>query len=249
MDRIQRIAKQYDLIVIEDAAHAVEATYHGRPLGSIGHLAAFSFHETKNVQCGEGGALLVNDSQFSTRAEIIQEKGTDRSRFFRGEIDKYTWQDMGSSYLLSEVASAFLWGQLEHAEQISTERRAIWSSYYDALEPLEQEGLLRRPVVPHGCEHSGHLFYVLLPTAALRDSALRALGEHGVHAVFHYLPLHDSAGGRRFGRLGGPVPVSDDSSSRLLRLPLWGGLGESRTEAVIDAVHAAVRSTASTFAH
>lgn len=244
MERIGQIAARNNLLVIEDAAHSIEAFYHGQPLGSIGDIATFSFHETKNVQCGEGGALLVNDARLVERAEIVQEKGTDRSRFFRGEVDKYTWRDTGSSYLLSEVASAFLWAQLEHAEHITEERRGIWSRYFEGLGALEQEGLLRRPIVPSGCEHSGHLFYLLLPTETLRDATLRALAEHGVHAVFHYLPLHDSPGGRRYGRLGGAVPTSTDVSSRLLRLPLWAGFGEQRTEAVIDAVHASVRTTA-----
>jgi dTDP-4-amino-4,6-dideoxygalactose transaminase len=244
MERVSEIATRNNLLVIEDAAHAIEAFYHGQPLGSIGDIATFSFHETKNVQCGEGGALLVNDTQLVERAEIVQEKGTDRSRFFRGEVDKYTWRDTGSSYLLSEVASAFLWAQLEHAEHITEERRSIWSRYFEGLEPLELEGLLRRPIVPAGCEHSGHLFYVLLPTETLRDATLRALTERGIHAVFHYLPLHDSPGGRRYGRLGGAVPTSTETSSRLLRLPLWAGLGEERTEAVIDAVHATVQTTA-----
>jgi len=188
--------------------------------------------------------LVINDPSLVERAEIIQEKGTDRSRFFRGQVDKYTWREVGSSYLLSEVASAFLWGQLEHADAITAERRAIWEHYHEALEPLEREGLLRRPVVPPGCEHSGHLYYVLLPSEELRDAALGALGERGVHAVFHYLPLHDSPGGRRLGRLGGAVPVSVDASRRLLRLPLWVGLGEERTARVIDAVGASVRVSA-----
>ncbi len=245
MERVQQIANRNGLLVIEDAAHSIEAFYNDRPLGSIGDLATFSFHETKNVQCGEGGALLVNDARLVERAEIIQEKGTDRSRFFRGSVDKYTWQDVGSSYLLSEVATAFLWAQLENATDITAERRAIWDHYYHALGPLEEEALLRRPVVPPGCVHSGHLFYVLLPTGDLRDQMLQALGERGVHAVFHYLPLHASPGGRRFGRLGGPVPVTDDVSARLLRLPLWAGLGESRIQTVIDAVNISARTTAS----
>jgi dTDP-4-amino-4,6-dideoxygalactose transaminase len=243
MERIGQIAARNDVVVIEDAAHSIEAFYHGRPLGSIGDIATFSFHETKNVQCGEGGALLVNDARLVERAEIVQEKGTDRSRFFNGKVDKYTWRDMGSSYLLSEVASAFLWAQLEHAERITEERRGVWSRYFEGLESLEHEGLLRRPIVPPGCEHSGHLFYVLLPTETLRDAMLRALAERGVHAVFHYLPLHDSPGGRRYGRLAAAVPTSKDVSSRLLRLPLWAGFGEERTEAVIDAVYASVRTT------
>ena len=158
------------------------------------------------MQCGEGGALLVNDPELVARAEVIQDKGTDRSRFFRGQVDKYTWQDIGSSYLLSEVASAFLWGQLEHAERITAERRAIWSRYFEALGPLEDAGLLRRPIVPPGCRHSGHLFYVLLPTEALRDSTLKTMGKLGVNAVFHYLPLHSSPGGRRYGPTGRPSP-------------------------------------------
>lgn len=248
MDRIQRIVDHHGLILIEDAAHSMEASCHGRSLGSFGHLGTLSFHETKNVQCGEGGALLVNDRGLVGRAEVIQEKGTDRSRFFRGEIDKYTWQDSGSSYLLSEVATAFLWAQLEHAKEITTERRVIWDRYYHALGSLEEEGLLRRPIVPRGCVHSGHLFYVLMPTSDLRDQMLQALGERGVHAVFHYLPLHASPGGRRYGRLGGPVPVTDDASARLLRLPLWPGLGESRTNAVIDAVNICSHATASKYA-
>jgi dTDP-4-amino-4,6-dideoxygalactose transaminase len=244
MERIMEIAERHGLLVVEDAAHSIEASYDGRPLGSIGDLAAFSFHETKNVQCGEGGALLVNDARLVEQAEIAQEKGTNRSRFFRGEVDKYTWQDTGSSYLLSEVASAFLWAQLEHAERVTAERRGIWSRYFEALEPLEREGLLRRPIVPSTCVHSGHLFYVLLPSETQRDNTLRALGRRGIHAVFHYLPLHDSPAGRRFGRLGGPLPVSVDVSARLLRLPLWAGLGDERTETVIEGVDEAVRATA-----
>lgn len=249
MGRIQGIADRHGLIVVEDAAHSLEASYNGRPLGSIGDLATLSFHETKNLQCGEGGALLVNDPSLVARAEVIQEKGTDRGRFFRGEIDKYTWQDAGSSYLLSEVATAFLWAQLEHAARITQERRAIWNHYYDALEPLEEAGLLRRPVVPTGCIHSGHLFYVLFPTSYTRDRMLQALNESGVHAVFHYLPLHASPGGERFGRLGGSAPVTEDVSMRLLRLPLWVGMGESRVQAVIEAVDACIRTSVSSYTY
>jgi dTDP-4-amino-4,6-dideoxygalactose transaminase len=240
MGRIERIADRSGLVLIEDAAHAVEASYHGRALGSIGHLATLSFHETKNLQCGEGGALLVNDPALVSRSEVVQEKGTDRSRFFRGEVDKYTWQDVGSSYLLSEVATAFLWAQLEHAAKITRERRAIWDFYFEAFEALEAEGLLRRPTVPAGCLHSGHLFYLLMPDGQLRDRMLVELARRGVHAVFHYLPLHSSPAGRRFGRPGGAVSVTEDVSARLLRLPLWAGLGDSRLEAVIEAVDASV---------
>jgi dTDP-4-amino-4,6-dideoxygalactose transaminase len=244
MARIAQIADSHGLTLIEDAAHSIDAWYDGRSLGSIGQLATLSFHETKNLQCGEGGALLVNDPALVSRAEVIQEKGTDRSRFFRGEVDKYTWQDVGSSYLLSEVATAFLWAQLEHASEITAERRAIWECYNDALGGLEAEGLLRRPVVPEGCLHSGHLFYLLMPTGDLRDCMIQALAERGVHAVFHYLPLHSSPAGRRFGKLGGPVPVTESVSARLLRLPLWAGLGDARVETVIEAVSSAARETA-----
>lgn len=242
MERVLEIGARHDLVVIEDAAHALEATYHGRPLGSFGHLATLSFHETKNVQCGEGGALLVNSPNLVGRAEIVQEKGTNRSRFFRGEVDKYTWLDLGSSYLLSEVATAFLWAQLEATEAITLERRAIWQHYYESLAPLEEQGLARRPVVPGACRHSGHLFYLLMETQELRDRMIDGLRDHGTHAVFHYLPLHTSPGGRRFGRLGGPVPVTDDVSGRLLRLPLWSGMGEERTQRVTDAVFSCVHA-------
>jgi dTDP-4-amino-4,6-dideoxygalactose transaminase len=237
MERIQQICARHGLLLVEDAAHSIEAAYRGRPLGSIGDLATFSFHETKNVQCGEGGALIVNNPKLVGRAEIIQEKGTDRGRFFRGEIDKYTWQDVGSSYLLSEVAAAFLWAQFEHAPKITVERHAIWDRYYDAFASLEAEGLIRRPIVPPDCEHSGHLFYMLLSTAEHRDLALRELVKRGVHAVFHYLPLHASPAGERIGALRQPVPVTDDISTRLLRLPLWVGMTVQQVDFVIESVH------------
>ncbi|HEY6888440.1 MAG TPA: dTDP-4-amino-4,6-dideoxygalactose transaminase [Solirubrobacter sp.] len=240
MDRIMAVAERHGLIVIEDAAHAIEATYRGRPLGSFGAMATLSFHETKNVQCGEGGALLLKDPGLVERAEIVQEKGTNRSRFFRGEIDKYTWLDIGSSYLLSEVATAFLWAQLEAVDEITRERRGIWQRYYDALAPLEEQGVLRRPIVPAGSEHGGHLFHVLVGAASERDPVIAELRARGVHAVFHYLPLHASPGGRRFGRLAGSASVTEDASARLIRLPLWSGMGEARVERVIEAVYDSV---------
>jgi dTDP-4-amino-4,6-dideoxygalactose transaminase len=226
MDRIMALAKRHRLLVIEDAAHALPATLHGRPLGSLGQLATLSFHETKNVHCGEGGALLVNDPSLVQRAEIVQEKGTDRSRFSRGEVDKYTWLDLGSSYLLSEVAAAFLWGQIECIAEITAERRAIWAAYHEQFADLEEAGVLRRPVVPDGCEHSGHLYYLLLRGRRQRDELIAALAREGVHAVFHYLPLSTSPGGRRFGRQPEPTEVAESISGRLVRLPLWPGLGE-----------------------
>lgn len=225
MEAILAIAESHDLAVIEDAAHALPAELNGVPLGSIGHLSTFSFHETKNVQCGEGGALVVNDERYVGRAEVLQDKGTDRARFFRGEVDKYTWRDLGSSYLMSEVAAAFLWAQLSCLDEITADRRSVWERYHDALAPLEAEGLLQRPVVPDGCVHSGHLYYVLLPEAEMRDPLIAALAKEEVHAVFHYVPLHTSPAGIRFGRPNGSLDVTVDVSERLVRLPLWAGLG------------------------
>jgi dTDP-4-amino-4,6-dideoxygalactose transaminase len=239
MDRIMDIAGRYGLIVVEDAAHALPAAWRDRRLGSIGHLAAFSFHETKNVQCGEGGALVVNDHGFVKRAEIVQEKGTDRARFLRGETDKYTWQEVGSSYLLSEVAAAFLWAQLKHVDEITAERRAIWAMYHEAFAPLERDGLVRRPVVPDDCVHSGHLYYLLVPDHRVRDDFIRALRSRGVYAVFHYVPLHTSPAGIRMGRCAGSLSVTEDASARLVRLPIWGGIGTRRAEHVIGAVRSA----------
>jgi dTDP-4-amino-4,6-dideoxygalactose transaminase len=248
MERIMDLAGRLGLLVIEDAAHALLATHAGRPLGSIGHLSTFSFHETKNVHCGEGGALLVNDQRFVARAEVLQEKGTDRSRFFRGEIDKYTWQDIGSSYLLSEVAAAFLWAQLEAAEEITRERVGIWDRYQEAFEPLAREGLVSCPHVPRESRHSGHLYYLLLDTRRRRDALIAALAEKEVHAVFHYVPLHDSPAGRRLGRASGTLAVTRSASARLVRLPLWSGLGEERLERVVAAVIGAVQRSSATAA-
>jgi dTDP-4-amino-4,6-dideoxygalactose transaminase len=242
MDRIMELAARHKLMVVEDAAHALPGSRDGRQLGSIGHLATFSFHETKNVQCGEGGALVINDASLVARAEIIQEKGTDRARFFRGQTDKYTWRDIGSSYLLSEVAAAFLWAQLVHIESITSERRAIWAQYHQAFEPLERAGLVRRPVVPEGCVHSGHLYYLLVPRPPLRDDFIAALQTRGVHAVFHYVPLHRSPAGVALGRSHGHLPVTDDVSGRLVRLPMWAGLGDERVTRVIDAVEQAAHA-------
>lgn len=239
MDAIMTLANQHGISVIEDAAHALPASLNGRPLGSIGQLATFSFHETKNVQCGEGGALVINDETLVERAEILQEKGTDRAQFFRGAVDKYTWRDLGSSYLLSEVATAFLWAQLECLDEITTNRLRIWDRYHEALAPLEQAELLRRPVVPPGCIHSGHLYYVLLPEATMRPQVITALADQGVAAVFHYVPLHTSPAGERLGRPSGSLDVTVDVSDRLLRLPLWSGLGPE-AELVLSAFERSV---------
>lgn len=240
MDAILEIARRRGLRVVEDAAQGVMARYKGRPLGAIGDLGALSFHETKNVISGEGGALLVNDPAFAQRAEIIREKGTDRSRFFRGEVDKYTWQEVGSSFLPGELIAAFLWAQLEEAESITRARLAAWDHYHAALAGMEQQGLLRRPVVPPECEHNAHMYYVLLERATDRDAVLAALKHGGVNAVFHYVPLHSSPAGRRYGRVHGPMEVTDRQSERLVRLPLWVGLAGDQQDRVVELLRSAL---------
>ena len=234
------IAAPRQLVVIEDAAQGILATRNGRPLGTAGQLAALSFHETKNVMAGEGGALLINDPAFVDRAEIVWEKGTDRSRFFRGHVDKYTWQDLGSSFQASEIAAAFLWAQLGEADAITAARLAIWNTYHDAFAPLEQRGLVRRPVVPAGCEHNAHLYYLLLPDPSCRCAVLKRLNEEGVNAIFHYVPLHTSPAGRRFGRAVGSMTETLATSERLIRLPLWVGMPAEDVHYVIDAVATAL---------
>ena len=194
MDVIMDIAKHHDLLVIEDAAQGIMSAYKGKPLGSIGHLGTYSFHETKNIIAGEGGALLVNDERFAERAEIIREKGTNRSQFFRGQVDKYTWVDVGSSYLTGEVVAAFLWAQMEEAEAITEKRLAIWRLYHEALRPLEAAGVLRRPMIPECCRHNAHMYYVLLESLKKRDELIDRLAAQGVNTVFHYVPLHQLSG-------------------------------------------------------
>ena len=237
MDAIMAIARKYDLLVIEDAAQGVMATYKGRPLGSIGHLGTLSFHETKNLISGEGGALLINDPAFAERGEIVREKGTNRSQFFRGQVDKYTWVDVGSSYLPGEILAAFLWAQIEEAEPITQRRLAIWKEYHQWLENLEDAGRLRRPVIPRECVHNAHMYYILLPDADTRTRLIADLKGHGINSVFHYIPLHSAPAGRRFARAAGALPVTDDLSERLLRLPLWLGLEEHQVR-VIQAINA-----------
>lgn len=236
MDTIMEIALRHDLLVIEDAAQAIMSAYKGRPLGSIGHLGCLSFHETKNIISGEGGALLINDPALVQRAEIIREKGTNRSQFFRGQVDKYTWCDVGSSYLPGEVIAAFLWAQFEEAERITAERLAIWHRYHSMLDGLEVVGALRRPVVPEYCQHNAHMYYVLLPDLACRTATLEHLKSSGINSVFHYVPLHSSPAGRRFARAHGTMKNTDAGSDRLLRLPLWIGLSESLQGEVVAAL-------------
>jgi len=238
MDTLLDIAKRRNLLVIEDAAQGVMTTYKGRALGALGHLGALSFHETKNVISGEGGALLVNDPRFIERAEIVREKGTDRSRFFRGQVDKYTWVDIGSSYLPGEIVAAFLLAQLEEAASITARRIELWNAYHDRLAAAERADRIRRPVIPPECRHNAHLYYVLLPDLATRKRLIRDLAERGIMAVFHYVPLHSSPAGRRFGRAAGAMPVTDDVASRLLRLPLWIGLPPDVIEEIAATIEA-----------
>lgn len=228
MDTIMDIANRHNLLVIEDAAQGIMSTYKGRALGAIGHLGCYSFHETKNIISGEGGALLINDEQFVERAEIIREKGTNRSSFFRGQVDKYTWVDVGSSYLPGEIIAAFLWAQMEEAETITKERLQIWQQYHDVLAPLETSGKLRRPLIPADCLHNAHMYYILLNSLEKRTQLISELKKQEVNAVFHYVPLHSSPAGRKFGRVNGTMIHTENLADRLLRLPLWVGLGEQQ---------------------
>lgn len=240
MDIIMAIARQYGLKVVEDAAQGVMATYKGRALGSIGDLGAYSFHETKNVISGEGGALLVNDPDLALRAEIIREKGTDRSRFFRGEVDKYTWQEVGSSFLPGELIAAFLWAQLEEADRITEERLASWQRYHELLEPLEVKEILRRPIVPGECQHNAHMYYVLLAPGIDRQEILDEFKRNDIWSVFHYVPLHSSPAGLRYGRIHGNLKITTQQSERLVRLPLWVGLSAEQQERVVEVLCKAV---------
>ena len=233
MDTIMDIAERYHLFVIEDAAQGVQANYRGRPLGSIGHLGCYSFHETKNIISGEGGALLINDLAYTERAEMIREKGTNRSKFFRGQVDKYTWVDLGSSYLPGEIIAAFLWAQMEEADSITARRLAIWERYHAAFESLEQSGRVRRPMIPRGCEHNAHMYYLLLRDLYDRTQFIDAMKAQGVNCVFHYVPLHNSPYGQKVSRTHGDLAVTEALANRVVRLPLWIGL-EEQQERVID---------------
>ncbi len=226
MDAIVAIGERNRLFVIEDAAQGIMSTYKGKPLGSIGHLGTLSFHETKNIISGEGGALLINNPEIVDRAEIIREKGTNRKQFFRGQVDKYTWVDIGSSYLPGEIIAAFLWAQMEEAEEITRKRLLIWNSYHTALEDLEEAGLLRRPVVPKECVHNAHMYYILLNDLRSRTKVIESLKKENILAVFHYIPLHSSPFGSKFGRIHGNMNITDKTADCLLRLPLWLGMEE-----------------------
>jgi dTDP-4-amino-4,6-dideoxygalactose transaminase len=238
MDEIMAIAAEHELLVVEDAAQALMSKYRARPLGAIGHLGTLSFHETKNVISGEGGALLVNDAAFAPRAEIMREKGTNRSQFFRGQVDKYTWVDFGSSYLPGELIAAFLWAQMEEADPITARRLAIWNRYHEAFAGAERAGQLRRPIVPAHCEHNAHMYYLLLPNLDARTRFIEKMKAAGILCVFHYVPLHSSPAGLEYGRADGPLPVTDDVSERLVRLPLWLGLEEHQDRVIETALQA-----------
>ncbi len=224
MDAILAIAGRHGLAVVEDAAQGIMSTYKGRALGAIGTLGALSFHETKNIISGEGGALLVNDPALAERAEIIREKGTNRSKFFRGQVDKYTWVDVGSSYLPSEILAAFLAAQLDEADSINERRIALWNRYHAWASRFEAAERLRRPIIPGYCTHNAHMYYLLLRDLDDRTRFIAQLKQDGIGAVFHYIPLHSSPAGMHFGRTAGELPVTDSVSDRLVRMPLWIGL-------------------------
>ncbi len=235
MDTLLDIATRHGLMLIEDAAQGVGSSYRGRALGAIGALGALSFHETKNIISGEGGALLVNDETLTLRAEIIREKGTNRAAFFRGQVDKYTWMDLGSSYLPSEIIAAFLFAQLEHVQSLTARRMLAWRRYHDVFAAFEERGLVRRPTVPDSCEHNAHMYYLRLPDLDARQDFIMRLRALGVASVFHYVPLHSAPAGLRYGRAHGDLPVTDAAGDQLVRLPLWPGI-EPYQDQVVDAV-------------
>lgn len=237
MDAIMEIANRHRIDVVEDNAHGLFGSYHGRPLGTFGRLATLSFHETKNINCGEGGALVINDPALVERAEIIREKGTNRSRFFRGQVDKYTWVDIGSSYLPSDMLAAYLVGQIEKAEVIQSKRRRVWEHYdVDLADWASREGI-QTPAVPDGCQQPFHMYYIVFPSMDERTSMIAHLAERKIFAVFHYLPLNASEMGMRFGGRAGQCPVAESVSGRLLRLPFYNNLTDSEQSRVIDAIH------------
>lgn len=238
MDAIMDIARRHHLLVVEDAAQGVMSTYKGQALGTIGDFGCYSFHETKNYSMGEGGALLIKDPKYNERAEILREKGTNRSRFLRGQVDKYTWVDFGDSYLPSELNAAYLWAQLEVAEKINEDRLRTWNIYYEALKPLEEAGKLTLPHVPEDCAHNAHMFYIKLQDLEERTQFISYMKEQGVFCVFHYVPLHSAPAGLKYGRFAGEDVYTTKESERLVRLPMYYGMEESDLGKVIEAVKA-----------
>ena len=236
MDKIMEIAAKYNLKVIEDAAQGIMSEYKGKPLGTFGDFGCFSFHETKNFSMGEGGALLIRDEDSIEKAEIIREKGTNRAKFFRGQIDKYTWVDAGSSYLPSEMNAAYLFAQLELAEEITADRMKTWNMYNEGFEGLEKEGRVERPFIPSDCKHNAHMFYLKCKDVEERTKLIKFLGENGILAVFHYVPLHSAPAGQMYARFNGEDVYTTKESERLVRLPLYYGLKENETEYIIEKV-------------
>ena len=236
MDSLMAIAQQHNLLVVEDAAQGILAYYKNRPVGSMGHLSAFSFHETKNLVSGEGGALAINHPALLERAEIIREKGTNRSKFFRGEVDKYTWVDIGSSFLPSDILCAFLLAQLEQGDCIIQQRMQIWNSYHQAFASLERQGILRRPIIPPDCQHNAHIYYLLVENLERRTALMSHLKQQGIQSTFHYVPLHSAPAGLKYGRTSGELSITEDISDRLVRLPLGAAMTVAEANRVIEAV-------------
>lgn len=236
MDKIMDIAKRHNLFVVEDAAQGVMSTYKGKPLGAIGDFGCYSFHETKNYSMGEGGALLIQNDKFIERAEIIREKGTNRSKFFRGQIDKYTWVDIGSSYLPSELNAAYLYAQLEEAEMINDTRMAVWNQYYDGLSELSKDGIIDLPFIPEDCTHNAHMFYIKAKDIEERTCLINHLKENNISPAFHYIPLHSSPAGMKLGEFSGEDIYTTKESERLLRLPLYYGLKVEEVSYIIEKI-------------
>ena len=238
MDTIMDIARRHNLLVVEDAAQAIMSAYKGRPLGTIGDFGCFSFHETKNYSMGEGGALLIRDAKYNEQAEILREKGTDRSRFLRGQVDKYTWVSYGSSYLPSDLNAAYLWGQLEAADQIYSDRMNSWNRYYELLKPLEEAGKLELPFIPGECTQNAHMFYIMTASLEERTALIAHMGKKGIGLVFHYIPLHSAPAGLKYGRFAGEDKYTTSLSDRLVRLPMYYGLAESDIDRVATEIRA-----------
>ncbi len=237
MDIIMEIAESYGLFVVEDAAQGVMSTYKGKPLGTIGHLGAYSFHETKNfTSAGEGGLLIINHKKFENHAEIIREKGTNRSQFFKGLVDKYTWVDLGSSYLMNEISAAYLWGNLEKADEINQSRLDIWKMYYDGLKQLEDKKFIELPKIPESCTHNAHMFYLKEKDMESRDKLIQYLKQNNILSVFHYIPLHSSPAGKKFGRFNAEEKFVTVESERLLRLPMYQSLKDNEVLKIIDTI-------------
>ena len=238
MDRIMALSEKHGFIVVADAAQAIFSSYKGKPTGAWGHMAAYSFHETKNIVCGEGGALIINDPRFKERAEVVRDKGTNRQQFLNGQVDKYTWQDKGSSYLQSELAVAFLLAQLEEGEKITSHRLTHWNQYHQGFADLEKQGHLKRMHIPGDCQGNAHIYYFLTNSAEERTQLWSFLKENEIQSTSHYVPLHSAPAGLRFGRVAGSMEVTDDYANRLLRMPMYADLTKEEVALVIDKVHA-----------